>query len=108
VLGGFDPVVNHLPATKVLTVPDVFPSSLKHDLKPQGLTFSGHSDTLKKDYHLELEFYAEIDPAESTVNHTNNNVGPGEERGPLNHRNRIQVLTKIGGTALLKKEEERQ
>jgi len=55
-------------------VPDVPASNLKLDLKPNGLTFTGHSDTLKRTYHLELEFYAEIDPAESKVNHTARDV----------------------------------
>jgi hypothetical protein len=55
-------------------VPDVPKSNLKLDLKPTGLTFTGHSDTLKKTYHLETEFYAEIDPAESKINHTAKNV----------------------------------
>lgn len=57
-----------------ISVPDVPPSNLKLDLKPQGLTFTGHSDTLKKTYHLELEFYAEIDPEASKKNHTAKNV----------------------------------
>jgi hypothetical protein len=49
-------------------------SNLKLDLKPTGLTFTGHSDTLKKTYHLELEFYAEIDPEASKVNHSARDV----------------------------------
>lgn len=49
-------------------------SNLKLELKSTGLTFTGHSDTLKKTYHLELEFYAEIDPAESKTNHTPRDV----------------------------------
>lgn len=49
-------------------------SSMKLDLKPTGLTFSGHSDSLKKDFKLELEFYAEIDDKASKVNHTGKNV----------------------------------
>lgn len=57
-----------------ISVPDVPTSNLKLDLKPTGLTFTGHSDTLKKTYHVELEFYAEIDPAESKVNHTARDV----------------------------------
>jgi len=44
-----------------ISVPDVEPSNLKLSLKPQSLAFSGHSDSLKRDYHVELEFYAEID-----------------------------------------------
>ena len=43
-------------------------------MKPQSLTFSGHSDSLKRDYHLDLEFYAEIDKEESKINHTAKNI----------------------------------
>jgi len=57
-----------------ITVPDVQASKLKLDLKPTTLTFSGHSDSLKRDYQVALEFYAEIDPAESKVNHTAKNI----------------------------------
>jgi hypothetical protein len=55
-------------------VPDVPASNLKLDLKPTGLVFTGHSDTLKKTYHLELEFYGEIDVAGSKINHTARDV----------------------------------
>ncbi|KAL8397403.1 hypothetical protein RB594_004214 [Gaeumannomyces avenae] len=55
-------------------VPDVPPANLKLELKPQGLSFTGRSDTLKKTYHLELEFYAEIDVDESKTHHTPKNV----------------------------------
>lgn len=47
---------------------------MKLDVKPTGLTFTGHSDTLKKTYHLEIEFYAEIDEKATKVNHTGKNV----------------------------------
>lgn len=57
-----------------ITVPDVPKSSLKVDLKPTGLSFSGTSDSLKRSYAVDLELYAEIDPAESKVNHTGKNV----------------------------------
>ena len=43
---------------------------MKLDIQPTKLTFTGHSDTKKADYHVELEFYAEIDPQESKVHHT--------------------------------------
>ena len=59
-------------------------STLKLDLKPQGLTFMGHSETLKKTYHLELEFYAEIDPAESKVHHTAKNLELKLQKKELN------------------------
>lgn len=48
--------------------------NLKLDLQPTGLSFEGHSDTLKKTYKVDLEFYAEIDPAESKVHHTARDV----------------------------------
>ncbi|KAI1804505.1 HSP20-like chaperone [Daldinia bambusicola] len=57
-----------------ISVPDVPKENLKLDLQPTGLTFTGHSETLKRTYHLELTFYAEIDPAESKVHHTARNV----------------------------------
>lgn len=43
-------------------------------MTPTTLTFTGHSDTLKKTYHLDIEFYAEIDKEESKINHTAKNV----------------------------------
>jgi len=67
-----DPEKNFIYLT--ISVPDVPASNLKLDLKPTGLIFTGHSDSLKKTYHLELEFYAEIDPAESKVHHTARDV----------------------------------
>ncbi|KAM7190511.1 HSP20-like chaperone [Rhypophila sp. PSN 637] len=67
-----DPEKNFIYLT--IGVPDVPPSNLKLDLQPTTLTFTGHSDTLKKTYHLELEFYAEIDPAESKINHSPRDV----------------------------------
>jgi hypothetical protein len=57
-----------------ISVPDVKPENLKLDLKPQSVTFSGYSDSLKRDYHVELEFYAEIDVSASKVHHTAKNV----------------------------------
>lgn len=57
-----------------ISVPDIQPANLKLDLKPQSLTFSGHSDSLKRDYHVELEFYGEIDVSASKTNHTAKNV----------------------------------
>lgn len=57
-----------------ISVPDVSKDELKLDLKPTGLTFTGTSSSLKRKYHVELEFYGEIDPAESKINHTSKNV----------------------------------
>jgi len=67
-----DPEKNYLYVT--ITVPDVQASNLKIDLQPTSLTFSGHSDSLKRDYHVVLEFYAEIDKAETKMTHTNKNI----------------------------------
>lgn len=57
-----------------ISVPDVPKDDLQLDLKPNTLTFTGTSGTLKRVYHLELEFYAEIDPAESKINQTSKNI----------------------------------
>jgi len=57
-----------------ISVPDVQPSKLKLDLKESSLVFAGYSDSLKRTYHVELEFYAEIDPKESKINHSAKNV----------------------------------
>lgn len=67
-----DPEKNFIYLT--ITVPDVPASNLKLDLKSSSLVFKGHSDTLKRTYHLELEFFGEIDPENSHVNHTSRNV----------------------------------
>jgi len=55
-------------------VPDVSAKSLKLDLTPTKLTFTGTSDSKKTTYHVELEFYAEIDPANSKTHHTAANI----------------------------------
>lgn len=57
-----------------ISVPDVPKEGLQLDLKPTSLTFTGTSTTLKRKYHVELEFYAEIDPEESKINHTSKNI----------------------------------
>ncbi|KAK3683807.1 HSP20-like chaperone [Podospora appendiculata] len=57
-----------------INIPDVPPSNLKLDIKPTSLTFTGHSDSLKRTYHLELEFYGEIDPSATKINHTSRDV----------------------------------
>jgi hypothetical protein len=63
-----DPEKNYIYLT--ISVPDVPKSSLKLDLKPTGLTFTGTSDTKKTTYHLDLEFYGEIDVENSKTNHS--------------------------------------
>ncbi|KAK7739106.1 p23 chaperone protein wos2 [Diatrype stigma] len=67
-----DPEKNFIYLT--ITVPDVPEKSFKLDLKPTSLTFDGHSDTLKRTYHLELDFWAEIDAENSKIHHTSRNV----------------------------------
>jgi len=57
-----------------ISVPDVPPKSLKLDLKPTGLTFTGASETKKTTYHLQLEFFAEIDVENSKTHHTPANI----------------------------------
>ncbi|KAL2155273.1 hypothetical protein VTH82DRAFT_14 [Thermothelomyces myriococcoides] len=57
-----------------IKVPDVPRENIKLDIQPTKLSFEGHSDTLKKTYQVELEFYAEIDPAESKTHHTPRDV----------------------------------
>ena len=49
-------------------------NSIQIDLQPTKLTFTGHSDTKKTTYHVELEFYSEIDPENSKTNHSARDV----------------------------------
>ena len=44
------------------------------NLKPTSLTFTGTSTTKKTTYHVELEFYAEIDVENSKTHHTSSKV----------------------------------
>ncbi|KAI5863524.1 HSP20-like chaperone [Durotheca rogersii] len=67
-----DPEKNFIYLT--ISVPDVLKENLKLDVQPTTLTFTGHSETLKRTYHLELAFYGEIDAAETKINHTSRNV----------------------------------
>ncbi|MCJ1457881.1 hypothetical protein MMC28_008250 [Mycoblastus sanguinarius] len=57
-----------------ISAPDVPNNSFKADLKPSSLTFTGHSDTKKTTYHVELEFFGEIDVENSKTNHTSRDV----------------------------------
>lgn len=59
---------NHVFLT--IVVPDVTPENLKLDLQPTSLDFTGHSESRKATYHVKLDFFAEIDPKESKINHT--------------------------------------
>ncbi|KAI9650561.1 p23 chaperone protein wos2 [Ciborinia camelliae] len=51
-----------------ISVPDV--KEPKIEVKSQSLTFSGHSESLKRDYAITLDFYAEIDESASKYHHT--------------------------------------
>ena len=67
-----DPERNYVYLT--IGAPDVPASSAKIDLTSTSLTFSGHSDTKKVNYHLELTFYDEIDTENSQTHHTARDV----------------------------------
>ena len=55
-------------------VSDVPEKEMKLDLQPTKLTFTGTSTSKKVTYHVELEFYAEIDPKESRIHHTGRDI----------------------------------
>jgi len=57
-----------------ISVPDVSPKNLKLDLTSTGLTFTGTSESKKTTYHLDIEFYAEIDVENSKTNHSPKNI----------------------------------
>jgi len=63
-----DPAKNYIYLT--ISVPDVPPKSLQLKLSETGLVFTGYSDSKKTTYHLELEFFGEIDTENSKTNHT--------------------------------------
>ncbi|KAI4232747.1 MAG: hypothetical protein LQ349_004800 [Xanthoria aureola] len=65
-----DPEKNYIYLT--IAAPDVPKVDL--DLKPTGLTFTGHSESKERTYHVELEFYAEIDVDNSKTHHTSRDV----------------------------------
>ena len=65
-----DPTKNYIYVT--ISVPDV--AAPKIDIQSSSLSFTGHSDSLKRDFHVVLDFYAEIDTAETKVNHTAKNI----------------------------------
>ncbi|KAL2438312.1 Protein wos2 [Exophiala dermatitidis] len=67
-----EPEKNYIYLT--INVPDVPPNALKLDLKPTGLTFTGTSETKKTTYHLDMEFYGEIDVENSKTHHTPANI----------------------------------
>ena len=38
------------------------------------MSFTGHSETKKATYHIDMDLFAEIDPAKSKVNHSARDV----------------------------------
>jgi len=66
------PEKNHVFLT--IAVPDVDPKKIKLDVQPDSVTFTGYSETKKASYHVKLDFYKEIDPAASKINHTARDV----------------------------------
>ena len=63
---------NHVFLT--ISVPDVDPKTMKLDIQPTHLEFSGYSATKKVNYAVKLEFYAEIDPEQTKRHHTARDV----------------------------------
>jgi hypothetical protein len=48
------------------------------------LSFQGYSDTKKATYAVELQFYAEIDPSASKINHTPRDIEMVLQKKELN------------------------
>jgi len=57
-----------------IVAPDVPQKDLKLDLQPTKLSFSGPSTSKKCTYAVDLEFFAEIDPKESKIHHTDRDI----------------------------------
>ncbi|KAF2735234.1 HSP20-like chaperone [Polyplosphaeria fusca] len=53
---------------------DVPTSDVKLDLKPTSLSFKGASTSKKITYAVDLDFFAEIDPEESKIHHTDRDI----------------------------------
>jgi len=67
-----EPEKNYIYLTIVAA--DVPESDLKLDIKEQSLSFKGPSTSKKVTYAIDLEFYAEIDPKESKINHSGRDI----------------------------------
>ena len=63
-----DPTKNYVYLT--ISVPDVPPKAMKLNLTPTKLSFTGTSESKKTKYHVDLEFFGEIDVENSKTNHT--------------------------------------
>jgi len=57
-----------------IVAPDVPKADAKLDIQPTKLTFQGKSSTKNVSYKADLEFFEEIDPKESKVNHTGRDI----------------------------------
>jgi len=57
-----------------VAAPDVSKDDMKLDLEPSKLTFSGFSSTKKVTYKCDIEFFDELDPTESKINHTDRDI----------------------------------
>ena len=57
-----------------ISTPDVPTKGLKLDLKPNKLVFTGTSETKKTTYHLDIEFFGEIDVENSKTHHTDRDI----------------------------------
>ncbi|OAL50798.1 HSP20-like chaperone [Pyrenochaeta sp. DS3sAY3a] len=67
-----DPEKNYVYLTIVAA--DVPESDLKLDLKEGSLSFKGHSTSKNLTYAIDIEFFADIDPKESKINHSGRDV----------------------------------
>ncbi|GAB7361715.1 hypothetical protein MBLNU230_g1762t1 [Neophaeotheca triangularis] len=57
-----------------ISVPDVDPKKMELDIQPTYLKFSGYSATVKVNYEVKLDFYAEIEPKETRLNHNSSKI----------------------------------
>lgn len=73
---------NHVFLT--ISVPDVSKEKIKLDIQPTSLNFQGYSETKKATYAVKLEFYAELDPSASKINHTPRDVEMVLQKKELN------------------------
>ena len=73
---------NHIFLT--ISVPDVSKEKITLDLQPNSLNFQGYSETKKATYAVKLDFYAEIDPQGSKINHTPRDVEMVIQKKELN------------------------
>lgn len=67
-----DPEKNYVYVT--ISVPDVPKEKLKLDVKPTGLSFTGASSSKHTTYHVDMDLFAEIDPDNTKINHTDANI----------------------------------